>query len=76
MHQIRLQAMARGHAVLGDAMYGSQIAFGPERIDEREREIALLARQIEFTQPDSHAEITVVAPRPQSWSELGLPDDV
>jgi 23S rRNA pseudouridine1911/1915/1917 synthase len=76
MHQIRLQAMARGHAVLGDAFYGSPVAFGPERTDEREREIALLARQIGFVQPDSHAEITVVAPRPESWSELGLPDGV
>ncbi len=76
MHQIRLQAMARGHAVLGDTMYGSRIAFGPERTDEREREIALLARQITFVQSDSHAEITVVAPLAQTWSKLGLPCDV
>jgi len=73
MHQIRLQAAARGHAVLGDALYGSRIAFGPPSADERAREIALHARQISFVHPDTQAEITVVAPCPPAWNELGLP---
>jgi 23S rRNA pseudouridine1911/1915/1917 synthase len=75
MHQIRLQAAARGHPVLGDALYGSRVAFGPMSADERAREIALHARDLRFVQPDTHAEITVVAPRPPAWSELGLPGE-
>lgn len=72
MHQIRLQAASRGHPVLGDAMYGSQIAFGPTPVDERERQIALHGRELSFTQPDTREPITVVAPLPPSWSALNL----
>jgi 23S rRNA pseudouridine1911/1915/1917 synthase len=76
MHQIRLQAAARGHPVIGDALYGSRIEFGPRLAEEREREIALLAREISFVQPDTHAQITVVAPCPRQLCELGLPEEV
>lgn len=72
MHQIRVQAASRGHPVLGDILYGSRIAFGPPLADERLRAIALHAREISFLQPDTRAKITVVAPCPQVWNELGL----
>ena len=53
MHQIRVQAASRGHPVLGDTLYGSRIVFGPTPMDERQREIALHAREISFVQPDT-----------------------
>ena len=40
MHQIRVQAAARGHAVWGDAMYGLQLRFGSSSEDSRQRIIA------------------------------------
>src|SRR5262249_23122264 len=48
MHQIRVQAASRGWPVLGDAQYGSQIAFGPPDEDPRKRAIALHARTLSF----------------------------
>ena len=35
MHQIRLQAASRGHAILGDELYGSTIPFGQHEDDCR-----------------------------------------
>ncbi|HEX3998236.1 MAG TPA: RluA family pseudouridine synthase [Pirellulales bacterium] len=75
MHQIRLQAGSRGHPVLGDAMYGSNAAFGPPADDERERQIALHGRALRFTQPDTRQPITVVAPLPPVWTPFGQPTD-
>jgi 23S rRNA pseudouridine1911/1915/1917 synthase len=72
MHQIRLQAASRGHPILGDILYGSRGAFGPPPAHERDRQIALHAREISFVQPDSREKITVVAPLPTLWSEVGL----
>ncbi len=51
-HQIRVQAASRGHAILGDAHYGSRIPFGEQFEDERLRAIALHARRLGFAQPD------------------------
>ncbi len=73
MHQIRLQAASRGHPILGDAMYGSHIPFGPLPIEERDRQIALHGRELRFMQPDTRETISVVAPLPPSWSELNVP---
>jgi 23S rRNA pseudouridine1911/1915/1917 synthase len=73
MHQIRLQAAAHGHAVLGDVLYGSRIAFGPAPAEERNRQIALHARAITFAQPDTREKTTIVAPLPDVWPELGMP---
>jgi 23S rRNA pseudouridine1911/1915/1917 synthase len=50
-HQIRLQFASRGHAVLGDALYGSETAFGAQTVDLRQRQIALHAWWIEFDHP-------------------------
>jgi 23S rRNA pseudouridine1911/1915/1917 synthase len=50
-HQIRLQFGSRGHAVLGDALYGSETPFGKQTVDLRKRQIALHAWRIEFDHP-------------------------
>ena len=50
-HQIRLQFSSRGHAVLGDALYGSETPFGEQTVDLRQRQIALHAWRIEFDHP-------------------------
>lgn len=69
MHQIRLQASARGFPILGDQQYGSQIHFGPQTEDLRERWIALHARSIQFRHPMTRAAVDVTAPLPAAWRE-------
>ena len=71
-HQIRAQTSSRGHAVLGDAHYGSRLTFGPQTADERLRAIALHARKLAFFHPTTKAEITLEAPLPPAWNELDL----
>jgi 23S rRNA pseudouridine1911/1915/1917 synthase len=66
-HQIRLQAAAHGHAVLGDSLYGSPHPFGPPTEDERARAIALHARAIEFLHPMTNLPIVLAAPLPDYW---------
>lgn len=72
-HQIRIQAASRGHAVLGDAFYGSHSTFGPQTADDRARHIALHARSIALLHPMTAAPLEITAPLPSSWRELGLP---
>jgi len=78
MHQLRLQAAARGLPVLGDRLYGaadaewtdppaSPPAPGMATDDPRTRPIALHACRITYTDPDSGAEVTVEAPLPDFW---------
>lgn len=64
MHQIRLQAAVRGHAVLGDEQYGSTLAFGPTVADPRERWIALHARHLAFDHPRTRQTLAFDAPWP------------
>jgi 23S rRNA pseudouridine1911/1915/1917 synthase len=66
-HQIRVQAATRGHAVLGDEMYGSRIPFGEQLEDRRARAIALHARQLSFLHPMTQEPVTVIAPAPITW---------
>lgn len=68
MHQIRLQFAARGFPLLGDALYGAHLPFGPKAIDPREQAIALHARSIQFRHPVSGVEITITAPLPHYWA--------
>ena len=75
MHQIRVQAASRGWPILGDAQYGSQIAFGPRDEDPRKRAIALHARSLSFVMPVTQRELTIVAPVGQAWRELGIVAD-
>jgi 23S rRNA pseudouridine1911/1915/1917 synthase len=67
MHQIRVQAASRGHPVMGDVLYGSQMAFGPAAELARDRIIAMHARQLTFLHPIRFEEITVTAPLPETW---------
>jgi 23S rRNA pseudouridine1911/1915/1917 synthase len=70
-HQIRVQAAARGHPVLGDAQYGSGIPFGVQYEDPRLRAIALHARSLTLRHPTTHEPVTVLAPLPECWAPLG-----
>jgi 23S rRNA pseudouridine1911/1915/1917 synthase len=74
-HQIRVQAAARGHAVLGDAFYGGTVSFGTQHVDERLRAIALHGRSLTFVDPASKAPATVTAPLSDDWQALELPFD-
>lgn len=69
-HQIRVQAAARGHPVLGDTLYGSDSCFGEVHADERLRAIALHARSLAFRHPMTHDEVTVTAPLDKAWRAL------
>ncbi len=71
-HQIRVQTGSRGHAVLGDGLYGSPQAFGPQTEDLRERRIALFARRLEFRHPNSREPMGFESPLPTDWHTFGL----
>jgi len=73
MHQIRVQAASRGWPVRGDALYGSQLPFGPPAELPRERMIALHAYKLTFLHPIRYEPISLVAPLPELWYKLGLP---
>lgn len=72
-HQIRVQCASRGHAVLGDAQYGSKLQFGEQFDDERLRGIALHSRQLGFSHPMTSELVDVIAPLPPAWDVLHLP---
>ena len=70
MHQLRVQAAARGLPVVGDCVYGKPAAesFGPADIaDARQRPIALHAWRISYHDPDTQAPLTAVAALPEYW---------
>lgn len=68
-HQIRLQASARGHPVLGDEQYGSQVTFGEQFDDPRLRAIALHARYLAVAMPGMDATTAFEAALPEYWDE-------
>lgn len=68
MHQVRVQAAARGHPVLGDEQYGSTTSFGPQEEDTRLRWIALHAVRLAFRHPMTRAPVMVEAPLPEPWN--------
>jgi len=72
-HQIRVQCASRGHAVIGDAQYGSTRPFGEQFEDERQRAIALHARQLGFNHPMTQEVVDVLAPLPLAWDDFDLP---
>lgn len=76
MHQIRLQAGSRGHAILGDELYGGTLPFGEQFEEKRLRGIALHARRLGFRHPMNQEPVDVVAPLPASWDDLGLPEEL
>ena len=76
MHQIRVQAAARGCPVVGDQQYGAKLPFGPQFEDVRDRLIGLHARELGFRQPKSWDRILVEAPLSAPWHELGITEVV
>lgn len=66
-HQLRVQLAARGWPILGDALYGSAISFGPNTAEPRERVIALHALRLTFQHPTTREAITATAPLPAYW---------
>jgi 23S rRNA pseudouridine1911/1915/1917 synthase len=71
-HQIRVQCASRGHPLLGDELYGSEIPFGPSSDDQRERLIALHAHHLKFWHHAASGYITVTAPLPDYWRAAGI----
>jgi 23S rRNA pseudouridine1911/1915/1917 synthase len=70
MHQLRIQAAARGLPVLGDSLYGSTRAFGPRADNARDRIIALHARSLRLNHPFRKEPLTIEAPLPDAWRDL------
>ncbi len=58
-HQLRVQLAHFGHAIYGDAKYGSMHSF--------DAAIALHARSLTFLHPIRWDQVTLTAPLPQSW---------
>jgi 23S rRNA pseudouridine1911/1915/1917 synthase len=71
MHQIRVQASLRGWPVRGDTLYGARLPFGPPAELPRDRTIALHARALTFLHPIRYESITIEAPLPDAWRDLG-----
>lgn len=67
MHQIRIQAASRGHAILGDQLYGSIRPFGPPAQEPRDAGIALHAASLLFLHPLSYEPVTLTAEAPETW---------
>jgi RluA family pseudouridine synthase len=72
MHQIRVQAAARGHPILGDQLYGAASPFGPPAVEDRQKWIALHAQSLAFRDPKTRKLVLASAPLPRPWIELGL----
>lgn len=68
MHQLRVQAAARGMPILGDALYGLPGRWCPLLSPtDREEPIALHAWRIEYRDPDSGELVTAEAALPGFW---------
>ena len=61
-HQIRVQFASRGHAIWGDAKYGSQIKLGAA--------IALHARRLVVAHPTLKTPVELIAPPPKIWGAV------
>ena len=72
MHQIRIQFASRGCPVVGDSQYGARTTFAGATSGERDGAIALHARSLTLLHPVRYDEVTVVAPPPPAWRELGF----
>ena len=63
---------SRGWPVRSDALYGARLEFGPQAEVERDRIIALHARNLTFLHPVRYEPVTVTAPLPAAWREIGI----
>jgi len=73
MHQIRVQAAARGHPIVGDTVYRGEIPFfsgDTPKTDPRLQFIALHAVRLGFRHPQSGLALHATAPLPDSWLKL------
>ncbi|MEZ6138373.1 MAG: RluA family pseudouridine synthase [Pirellulaceae bacterium] len=71
MHQIRLQAAARGFPVVDDLLYGNSDLCPEQRLASREAPHALHAYSLEFHHPQSAKIISGQAPLPDHWQCYG-----
>lgn len=71
-HQIRVQAASRSYPIIGDAAYGSTIAFGPPAESPRDRVIALHARSLAIDHPTTRERLTFSAEPPETWRKLDI----
>jgi 23S rRNA pseudouridine1911/1915/1917 synthase len=68
-HQIRLQLSHHGWPIVGDRKYGSQ--------RKMQEGIALHAIHLRITHPVRKTELTITAPVPNAWRQLGVrPDEI
>lgn len=65
-HQLRVQCASRGWPIAGDRLYGASLAFGPRD------HIALHALEITFRHPVLDRPMTLQAPVPAWWKDLGM----
>lgn len=73
MHQIRIQFASRGCPIVGDLQYGATSPFaGATSLDQEHGAIALHARSLTLQHPIRYDELTITAPLPAMWSELGF----
>jgi 23S rRNA pseudouridine1911/1915/1917 synthase len=68
-HQIRLQLSHIGHAIVGDVRYG---AVNPLK----DRQIALLAREIIVMHPTLKTQLRLVCPLPAGWPWPAAPEEM
>lgn len=72
MHQIRIQFASRGAHVVGDQQYGARTTFAGATSGERDGAIALHARSLTLQHPVRYEPVTITAPPPAAWRELGF----
>ena len=82
MHQIRVQFASRGCPIVGDTQYGattswdgSEVRRATEGDASRYHPIALHARRLTLKHPVRYDELTITAPTPVAWRELGFDPD-
>lgn len=74
MHQLRVQAAARGWPIVGDLLYDAgadRFWAGPTDESAREPPIALHAERIRYRDPDDGGEVIAAAALPAFWPAIG-----